>query len=56
VLFAVISFGGWCFLLRDDAPPPVDLETAVATVATATQTTVATTATPADAQATSTAA
>jgi polyisoprenoid-binding protein YceI len=58
-LVAVIAFGGWYFLLRDDAPPPVDLETAVASVATATQTaaTVApsASATPADAQATSTA-
>ncbi len=60
VLVAVIAFGGWYFLLRDDAPAPVDLETAVASVATATQTAAAVapteTATPADAQATSNAA
>ena len=36
-LVAVIAFGGWYMLLRDDAPPPVDLETAVASVATVTQ-------------------
>lgn len=33
-LLAVIAFGGWYFLLRDDAPPPVDLDDAVASIST----------------------
>ena len=48
VLVAVVGAGGWYFFIRDDAPPPVSLEGAVAsTQATATPTAASTpTATP----------
>ena len=36
LLVAVIGFGGWYFLWRDDAPPPVNLDDAIASIATAT--------------------
>ena len=34
VIVAGIAFGGWYLLLRDDAPPPVDLAAAVASIST----------------------
>lgn len=34
LVVAVIAVGGWYLFLRDDAPPPVDLDTAVASIGT----------------------
>jgi polyisoprenoid-binding protein YceI len=38
VLFVLIAFAGWYFLLRDDAPPPVNLDDAIASISTTTAT------------------
>jgi len=36
IVVAVVAFGGWYYLIRDDAPPPVNLDAAVSSVRTAT--------------------